>query len=102
MDDNKLVKDITKLVISKDRHYGITTSDNLNDQAALKFSKDMTFDCEMVYEALKSMKSLNEGNLKDVRLYIPKEPYPLILDNGIQCYLVAPILKKGAKHAWRN
>ena len=90
MESNRLVKDVTQLVMSEDRAYGITPSDNLNDKAASNFSEDFTYNAEFVLKGLLAMKAMNENSLEGVGLYIPKKPYPLIIDNGIQCYLIAP------------
>jgi len=90
MESNRLVKDVTQLVMNENRSYGITPSENLNDEAAKNFTDEFTYNAEFVLQGLLAMKAMNGNSLKDVGLYIPKKPYPLIIDNGIQCYLIAP------------
>ena len=90
---NNLVKDVTKLVISENRCYGMTESANLNPAVEDKFWSDLTYDGEFVLQALLAMKAMNDNSLEGVMLRIPKVPYPLILDNHIQCYLIAPIVR---------
>jgi hypothetical protein len=90
----KLLKDATKSQVSDNRHYGITTSDNLADEAKALYHDGYTFNTDYLLSALQAMKHLNEGSLEGVVMYLPKEPYPIILDNGIQCYMIAPMLRK--------
>ena len=84
---------MAKLVISENRYYGITESSNLNPEIEDKFHNGMTYDGEFVLQALLSMKAMNGNSLEGVMLRVPKVPYPLILDNRIQCYLIAPIVR---------
>lgn len=91
MESNRLVKDVTKLVVSENKAYGITTPDNIQQKALDNFRSNMTYNAEYVLDALLAMKALNEGSLKDCQMLIPRIPYPLLLNNGLQCYLIAPI-----------
>jgi hypothetical protein len=91
MESNRLVKDVTKLVVSENKAYGITTPENIQQGALDYFHGDMTYNAEYVLDALLAMKSMNEGSLKDCQMLIPRIPYPLLLNNGLQCYLIAPI-----------
>ena len=92
--NNALVKDVTQLTLSEDKFYGITTTDNITDACLDYFHENMTFNAEYVLQALLSMKAMNEDSLEDCQILIPKIPYPLLLNNGIQCYLIAPITDK--------
>jgi len=101
MESNDLVKDVSQLTLSEDKFYGITTTDNITDSCLDRFHGNMTFNAEYVLQALLAMKSMNEGSLKDCQILIPKIPYPLLLNNGIQCYLIAPIttIQRDYNHA---
>jgi len=91
MGSNDLVKDVSQLTLSDNKYYGITTTENITDKCLDKYHENMTFDAEYVLQALLSMKAMNEDSLVDCQILIPKMPYPLLVNNGIQCYLIAPI-----------
>lgn len=86
-----ILRDKTRVVMDKKHHYGITDSDNV--VVDKKYQTKFGFNAEYLYNALSAMKNMNEGKL-DFSVYLPNEPFPIVLDNGIQCYLIAPIVPK--------
>ena len=99
--NNDLVKDVTQLTLSPDNYYGITPTDNITEACLGRFHERMTFNAEFVLQALLAMKAMNDNSLEDCQILIPKIPYPLLVNNGIQCYLIAPItnIKREYFHA---
>lgn len=87
----RLLKDPTKCQVSENRHYGITASENLSEEAVDLYHDGFTYNAEYLLSALEAMKHLNGGSLADVSVYLPKVPYPIMLDNHIQCYMIAPM-----------
>lgn len=89
---NDLVKDIRMLSSDSTLHFGITPSDNVQPEALKQYREDLTYNAEYILNALIQMKNLN-GSLEGVRIHIPKKPFPLLIDNKMQSYLIAPIAR---------
>lgn len=96
-EDILIVKDLKKVTMEKGKRFGITTMDNLNDDAVVKFHDTFTFDTKILKDAIDAMNTIADN----IEIYIPKEEYPLMLigsnNTETPVFIIAPISLREVK-----